>query len=130
MIGKSACVTWKVDESKLACVVGSGELRVLATPMMLAAMEQAASQLLSQFLEKGQTSVGTHLDVSHSAATPEGMEFTAKATITAHEGRRVEFEVSAQDKTGEIGRGTHTRFIVDAERFQAKADTKREGGQK
>lgn len=124
MIGKSKTVTTVVDKEKLACSVGSGVLEVYATPMMLALMEQAASELLGGLLEPGQTSVGTHLDVAHNAATPLGMQVSATAVIVAQDGRKVEFEVTASDEAGEIGKGTHTRFIVDSEKFQAKANAK------
>ena len=124
MTGESNRIEMIVDKSKLASTVGSGELDVLATPMMIALMEQAASTLLGRFLETGQTSVGTMMNVAHSSATPLGMRVTATATITAQEGRRVDFEVTAKDECGEIGRGTHSRFIVDAQRFQAKTDAK------
>ena len=112
-----------------SCTVGSGSLEVFATPMMIAAMEQAACTLLQEFLEEGQTSVGTMMHVAHSAATPLGMQVTATATITAQEGRKVEFEVSARDACGEIGRGTHTRFIVDAAKFLSKTNAKREAAE-
>ncbi|MEM1484080.1 thioesterase family protein [Oscillospiraceae bacterium PP1C4] len=126
MIGDSHTIKITVDHSKLASTVGSGELDVLATPMMIAAMEQAASELLGRSLEAGQTSVGTMLSVAHSAATPLGMQVEVTATVTAAEGRRVEFDVTAKDACGEIGKGTHSRFIVDAARFQAKTDAKLE----
>ena len=125
MIGKTHTITLTVDISRLAKTVGSGELAVLATPMMIAAMERAASELLAQSLKAGETSVGTSIQVEHIAATPLGMQITATAAITGVEGRMVQFSVAAQDETGEIGRGTHTRVIVDAVRFQQKADAKR-----
>ncbi|NBK17423.1 thioesterase family protein [Anaerotruncus sp. 1XD42-93] len=129
MIGKTKEISVTVDREKLACTVGSGSLEVFATPMMIAAMEQAACTLLQEFLEEGQTSVGTMMHVAHSAATPLGMQVTAAATITAQEGRKVEFEVSARDACGEIGRGTHTRFIVDAAKFLSKTNAKREAAE-
>lgn len=129
MIGKTKEISVTVDREKLACTVGSGSLEVFATPMMIAAMEQAACTLLQEFLEEGQTSVGTMMHVAHSAATPPGMQVTATATITAQEGRKVEFEVSARDACGEIGRGTHTRFIVDAAKFLSKTNAKREAAE-
>ena len=124
LIEKTNTVTFLVDEDRLACTVKSGSLRVLATPMMIAGMEQAACELLQQFLDEGQTSVGTAMQVEHVAATPCGMEVTAQAKIVSQDGRQVNFEVSAWDRDGEIGHGVHTRFIVDAERFQKKADRK------
>ncbi|EOS65632.1 hypothetical protein C814_00117 [Anaerotruncus sp. G3(2012)] len=129
MIGKTKEISVTVDREKLACTVGSGSLEVFATPMMIAAMEQAACTLLQEFLEEGQTSVGTMMHVAHSAATPLGMQVTAAATITAQEGRKVEFEVSARDACGEIGRGTHTRFVVDAAKFLSKTNAKREAAE-
>lgn len=129
MIGKTKEISVTVDREKLACTVGSGSLEVFATPMMIAAMEQAACTLLQEFLEEGQTSVGTMMHVAHSAATPLGMQVTAAATITAQEGRKVEFKVSARDACGEIGRGTHTRFIVDAAKFLSKTNAKREAAE-
>ena len=129
MIGKTKEISVTVDREKLACTVGSGSLEVFATPMMIAAMEQAACTLLQEFLEEGQTSVGTMMHVAHSAATPLGMQVTAAATITAQEGRKVESEVSARDACGEIGRGTHTRFIVDAAKFLSKTNAKREAAE-
>ena len=104
--------------------MGSGDLDVLATPAMIAEMERAACTLLARFLEPGQTSVGTAMDVSHTSATPSGMAAEASAEIVAAEGRRVDFTVSARDAAGEIGRGTHSRVIVDAARFQQKTDAK------
>ena len=130
MIGKTKEISVTVDREKLACTVGSGSLEVFATPMMIAAMEQAACTLLQEFLEEGQTSVGTMMHVAHSAATPLGMQVTATATITAQEGRKVEFEVSARDACGEIGRGTHTRFIVDAAKFLSKTNATREAAER
>lgn len=129
MIGDSNTITVSVEREKLASSVGSGLLDVFATPMMIAAMEQAASELLGKALEPGQTSVGTMINVTHSAATPLGMQVKATATVTAKEGRRVDFEVAAYDACGEIGRGTHSRFIVDAARFQQKTDAKLESAQ-
>ena len=129
MIGKTKEISVTVDREKLACTVGSGSLEVFATPMMIAAMEQAACTLLQEFLEEGQTSVGTMMHVAHSAATPLGMQVTATATITAQEGRKVEFEVSARVACGEIGRGTHTRFIVVAAKFLSKTNAKREAAE-
>lgn len=126
MIGETHTVKTAVGKEKLACTVGSGILEVYATPMMAALMEQAASELLQKFLEPGKTSVGTVLNIEHSSATPCGMEVSATAKIVAEEGRRVDFELTAQDAAGPIGKGTHSRVIVDSERFQGKANAKLE----
>lgn len=124
MIGERYTVTCTVEEGMLACTIGSGDLRVFATPVMIALMEQASSELLARFLEPGQTSVGTAVEIAHLAPTPLGMEVTATAVITGQDGRMVSFEVTASDAQGEIGKGVHQRFIVPAEKFQAKADAK------
>ena len=118
-------ISIQVVPEHLACAVGSGDLDVLATPMMIAAMEQAACGLLARFLDPGQTSVGTAIGIKHTAATPCGMAYTASARLTGREGRCASFEVWAEDEIGEIGRGSHTRVVVDAKRFQEKADAKR-----
>lgn len=113
-----------VTEEKLAVNVESGDLRVLSTPAMTALMENAAMNCLARFLDEGETSVGTALNIEHSAATPMGMKISAKAVITAFEGRRVDFAVFAWDETGEIGKGSHTRFVVNSEKFQSKTNAK------
>lgn len=125
MIGEKNTVTFTVGPERLASKMGSGDLDVLATPAMIVEMERAACTLLARFLEPGQTSVGISMAVLHTAATPLGMEVEAAAEITAAEGRRVDFIVSARDAAGEIGSGTHSRVIVDAVRFQQKTDAKR-----
>ena len=124
MIGNTYTHRLTVTEDKLASTVGSGLLRVFATPAMIAAMEQAACGALATFLQEGQTSVGTALQIEHTAPTPLGMEVEVTATITAVEGRRVDFTVEARDAVGSVGHGTHSRFLVDAARFQEKADRK------
>jgi len=119
-IGKTASVKTTVNENNTALAAGSGSLMVFATPMMVALMEKAACEALYDSLEAGQTSVGTQINVSHNAATPLGATVTAAATVTGVSGRKVEFEVTASDGAGEIGNGTHTRFIVDEAKFMAK----------
>jgi predicted thioesterase len=120
-IGKTAAVTATVNGQNTANAVGSGSLEVFATPMMIALMERAACQCLADMLEPGQTSVGTSIDIEHTAASPLGAVITASATVTGVEGRKIEFEIAANDTKGEIGRGTHERFIVDSEKFLRKA---------
>ena len=123
-VGKTAAVSTTVDESNTARAVGSGSLNVFATPMMIALMERAACEVLSDVLETGQTSVGTQIEVSHTAASPPGSTITAAATIVNADGRKIEFTVTASDGVGEIGNGTHTRVIVDETKFMAKANEK------
>jgi len=121
---KTATVHTVVDNNNTAKAVGSGSLDVYATPMMIALMEQAACECLANDLEPGQTSVGTEINVSHTAASPLGADITATATIQSFSGRKVEFMVSANDNSGEIGVGTHTRVIVDTEKFMKKVGGK------
>lgn len=109
-----------VTEDKLAVSVGSGSLRVFATPSMTALMEAAACNCLSPFLEENETTVGTELCIKHSSATPETMNVKAKAVLTAVNGREFTFDVKAYDDCGEIGSGTHKRFLVYSEKFTAK----------
>ena len=118
-------ISIQVVPEHLACAVGSGDLDVLATPMMIAAMDQAACGLLARFLEPGQTSVGTAIDIKHTAATPCGMALSASVRLTAREGRCASLGVGGGEGIGGAGRGSHTRVVVDAKRFQEKADAKR-----
>jgi predicted thioesterase len=90
--------------------------------MMIALMERAACDCLE--LAEGQTSVGVGVCVEHIAASPLGAEITATAVVERVDGRKIEFAVSAIDSTGEIGRGKHTRFIVDAEKFMGRTNKK------
>lgn len=125
-IGASFTVHKTVTDELTAAAVGSGALPVFGTPFMLGMMENAALQCLQQFLDEGQGSVGTHLDVSHDAPTPVGMAVTATATITgvSANGKMVDFAVEASDEKGPIGKGTHTRAIISNERFLNKCNAK------
>lgn len=115
-----------VTESNTALTVGSGSLRVYATPAMLALMEKAACVAVSSLLAEDETTVGTLLNVSHVAATPVGMKVTATAEIVEHEGRKFVLNVEAYDESGLIGKGTHERFVVKSERFVEKTYQKLE----
>ncbi len=122
-VGMTASVSDAVSSANTANTVGSGSLEV-STPMMTALMERAACECLAGCLDDGQTSVGSAISVEHSAASPLGATITATAKIAAVFGRRIEFELSARDGAGEIGKGRHTRVIVDAGRFMKKAETR------
>ena len=126
LIGTKCRLQQTVTEALTAEAVGSGALPVFGTPFMAAMMENAAMTCLQSFLEEGQGSVGTHLDVSHDAPTPVGMRVFAEAEITgvSENGRMVDFQVSAWDETGPIGKGTHTRAIIGNEKFLAKCNSK------
>ncbi len=104
--------------------VGSGKIAVLATPVMINLIEEAALAAIEDALSVGQQSLGTHLDVSHVAATPVGMSVTATATVTSVERRTVTFDVEAVDSVEVIGRGTHTRVVVTADKFSTRVDAK------
>ena len=112
--------TRTVEEHHLAAHVGSGDLRVLATPSMIALMEEAAMHCAAPHLSEGQTTVGGHISASHLKPTAHGRIITATATLTAIEGRKLQFTVTANDEEGLIGEGEHTRFIVDREKFMAR----------
>lgn len=123
-IGKTYSVSLTVDESKLACSVGSGSVEVYATPMMIALIENCAAACVQDELPEGDTTVGTLINVSHVAATPCGMKVTATATLTAVDGRMLTFHVKAEDECGLIGEGEHQRVIVHTDKFNAKAAAK------
>ena len=122
LLGKQEIV---VTEEQTAKVYGSGSLRVFGTPAMIALMENTALKSVAQFIGEGNGTVGTHLDVKHVAATPVGMKVTCETKLVEVEGRRLVFEVKAYDECGLIGEGTHERFIIAEEKFQAKTDAKK-----
>ena len=113
-----------VSEKDTAKSFGSGELMVLATPRMIALMEECAYKSLTPYLEAGSGSVGTMLNVNHVSATPVGMRAWAETEVTKVDGRKIEFSVKAYDECGLIGEGTHERFIVYNEKFTDKTYSK------
>lgn len=113
-----------VTAVNIATNVGSGKVMVFATPMMISLIEKAAVLSIEPYLEPGQSSVGTHINVSHCSATPLGMTVWAETEVTEIDRRRVTFSVKAYDERGLIGEGTHERFIIDIEKFQAKVESK------
>lgn len=113
-----------VTPDKSAASMGSGTLDVLATPAMIALIEETAWRSVAQYLEPGQATVGTKLDINHLAPTPLGMEVCCETVLTGVEGRKLTFEARVFDASGIIGNGTHERFIINADKFQAKANAK------
>ena len=109
-----------VEQEDTAKAVGSGDLLVYATPCMVALMEGAACESIAPFLAEGESSVGTMMNVSHTSATPVGMEVRAESVVTAAEGRKITFEIVAYDECGQIGRAVHERVIIKADRFLEK----------
>lgn len=116
-----------VTEDMTALKVGSGEAKVLATPVMAALMEKAAQDSVKPLIEEGKTTVGTALSIRHVSATPVGMRVWAETEVTAvsENGRMITFAVSAYDEKGLIGEGMHERAIVTLARFQEKTDAKK-----
>ena len=117
----SITVTTDVTAAKMK----SGSLEVLATPYMVALMEQAASELCDKFVPEGISTVGTALNISHLAPTPVGGNVRAVATLTAFDGRKASFDVEAYDACGLIGKGTHERFTIKVESFMKKAQERK-----
>ena len=121
LLGKQEIV---VTEEQTAKVYGSGSLRVFGTPAMIALMENTALKSVAPYIGEGNGTVGTQLNVKHVAATPVGMKVSCETKLVEVDGRRLVFEVKAYDECGLIGEGTHERFIVAEEKFQAKTDGK------
>jgi fluoroacetyl-CoA thioesterase len=118
----SASIT--VGEGHTAPSIGSGKVRVLATPVMINLIEAAALAAVEHLLPAGYQSLGTHLDVRHIAATPVGMRVTATAEVTRAEGRTVDFRVEARDEKDLIGDGTHQRVVVNVSKFDQRVQRK------
>ena len=112
------------NTAQAAC---SGALPVYGTPFMCALMENASWTSLVPYLEEGEGTVGTRLEITHDSATPVGMKVWAESEVTAVEGRRIVLKVAAYDERGLIGQGTHERFVIQNERFLAKTAKKLEG---
>lgn len=113
-----------VTDDLLACHVGSGIVRVYATPMMIALMENTACECLNQFLDEGETSVGVMMNTTHDAATPSGMKVSVTAEITNVDRKKVSFSIIAKDEKDIIGKASHDRFVVVKEKFESKAQSK------
>jgi predicted thioesterase len=123
--GLTGTATLVVGEEHTAPRVGSGRAPVLASPIMIALMEAAAVECVESRLADGQESLGVRLEVEHTSPTPVGLTVTATATLTAVDGRRHDFDVEARDGRDVIGKGRHTRLVVDSARFRAKVQAKR-----
>ena len=109
-----------VGNENTAIALGSGDMPVLATPAMMALMENAAMLAVASELEDGDTTVGGHIESSHLRPTPVGAEVSATATLEKVEGRKLYFKIIAHQGDKIIGEGTHLRFIVNREKFLAK----------
>lgn len=118
----------RVTHELTAARWGSGLVASFATPAMIALMENAAFHATKSRLPETQTTVGVEVNVKHLAATPVGMTVRARAELLSLEGRKLVFRVEAWDNAEKIGEGTHTRFIVDLERFNTRFEQKRARG--
>jgi predicted thioesterase len=116
--------TLTVTQAETAQAMGSGTLPVFATPSMIALMENTAYRSVAPYLEPGQSTVGTSIQVRHTSATPVGMEVRCEAELVEVDRKRLVFSVKAYDAAGLIGEGTHERFIVEDQRFLSKAQGK------
>ena len=123
-LGIKGSVETVVVYDNTAAKMGSGDQEVFATPCMIAVMEDAAQRSVLPYLAEAQATVGTHLDVSHDAATPIGMKVWAESELVEIEGRKLVFRVEAYDECGSIGKGRHERFIIDKEKFMARVKAK------
>ncbi|HHT84379.1 MAG: thioesterase family protein [Bacillota bacterium] len=120
-IGTKGSKTIEVTQDTLASATGSGTVDVFSTPNLVLLMEEACVEALKEYLEDGETTVGTMVNIRHLAATPPGLTVTANAVLTHVEGRKLVFEVTASDDVELVGQGTHERFLVDQEKFTAKS---------
>lgn len=109
-----------VADNNTALALGSGDMAVFATPAMVALMENAAMMAVAEYLPEGSTTVGVEISTTHIKASAIGAEVTAVARLEQVDGRRLKFSLKAWDKGGVIGEGSHTRVIVDRERFLSK----------
>jgi len=120
-IGTKGSKSVKVTEDTLASATGSGAVDVFSTPNLVLLMEEASVEAVKDYLENGETTVGTMVNIRHLAATPPGLTVTATAVLTEVDGRRLVFEVSAHDGVDIVGQGTHERFVVDRAKFIEKS---------
>ena len=123
-LGLNAEITLTVTEADTAAKWGSGLVPVFGTPSLVGLMEAAAVKALEGHLPEGQTTVGGHIDVRHLAATPVGMQVRARAELTSIDGRKLTFQIEAWDEVEKIGEALHERFVIDTEKFIARAKAK------
>lgn len=119
-IGQTYTLQLLVEERHLAINVGSGDLPVLATPVMVMLMENAAMKSVADTIADDETTVGAQVSVSHLRPTPLADIVNATATLVEIDGRKLTFRVIAEDSKGLVGEGTHVRYIVNRERFVSK----------
>lgn len=125
-IGSEHTISVTVEKSMTAASMKSGNLDVLATPYMIALMEQASTELCQDYLPEGISTVGTNVNINHLAATAMGATVTVKSTLTSFDGRKATFDVVASDNAGIIGNGTHERFTIKVDSFLKKTQQRLE----
>ena len=119
-IGLTHTSKMTVTDDVTAIKIGSGDMPVLATPAMMALMENAAMLAVKEMIPEGRTTVGGHIESSHLKPTPVGSEVEATATLEKIDGRKLFFKVEAREGDTLIGEGTHLRFIGDREKFLSR----------
>ncbi len=113
-----------VDESVSAMKAASGEMNVFGTPFVIALMEQTADTSVRPYLEEGCATVGTVVNIRHTAATPMGMKAYAESELIEVDGRRLVFTVAVFDEVGQVADGVHERFIIHKEKFMKKTEAR------
>lgn len=124
--GITAQITRTIIEEDTAEKVKSGSLPVLATPVLSAAMEEAAVKALAPFLSGHETTVGGSISLIHKAPTLPGHTITVTATVTEVRRKKISFHITASDENGDIGEADHDRFLVDSVKFMEKAEKRNE----
>lgn len=114
-----------VSDDKTAYSMRSGTLRIFATPAMIALIEETAWRSVEPYLEEGQGTVGTALNIKHLSPTPLNMNVKCETELIEIDGRKLKFKANVYDETGLIGSGTHERFIINMDKFIAKANSKK-----
>jgi fluoroacetyl-CoA thioesterase len=114
-----------VTAANTAKTMGSGTLEVFATPALVALAEKTCWMSVADALDEGSGSVGTKLELEHTAPTPVGMTVTCESELVAVEGRKLTFKVALHDEKGPVGGGTHERFVINNAKFAAKAEAKK-----
>jgi fluoroacetyl-CoA thioesterase len=115
--GNTAIISFTTDEQSTAIALGSGDLPVLGTPRVVALVEEAAVAAIADFVDEGETTVGSHIAIDHLAPTPIGGTVVATAVVVALKGRRVDIEATVTEGDKLVARASHTRFVVNTESF-------------
>ncbi|HDL86444.1 MAG TPA: thioesterase [Candidatus Acetothermia bacterium] len=126
MEGATNVMTWVVEQEHLASSFGSGLAAVLATPVLAGFCEECCRKMVDPDLPDGEQTVGTEIHIRHLAATPQGMKVIVRAVLRRTDGRSLHFDVEANDEVEKIAEGTHTRFIINSDRFSHRIKAKRE----